>query len=581
MKEYFIGLNASYHDPALAIVNHRGDVVYAEATERLLQYKRALNCEADNLASLPALLHRYCPDAGRIIVASNWQTQRPWYERLAAGIGLLQPAGLQRLGLKRLRSPLTNIEIHHMMACNRHAFQRAGLNLARLVPKLLSDCRVEFRAFPHHDTHAAVACRGSGFSQAACAVVDSYGERGSAAFYRWRDGRLERIHEARGLGSLGLLYMKLTELCGFDWMQGEEWKVMGLAALGQVDEEVLAILRRLLTVDGLSLVHPEHSAITALTDLAAFRRRPGDPAENAANLACTGQHFFSEIMVQLLGELHQRSGMEQLCLAGGCALNSAFNGTIPKRTGFRRFYIPPAPADDGCALGAAWLAWAEDEGELRPTTVELSPYLGSSFEEASLRRMESFGGGLLIRKPGADLFLETASLLANGKLIGWVQGRAEFGPRALGNRSILADPRRPELPDRLNALAKFRESFRPFAPAILHEFGPDFFQDYRDTPYMECTLDFRPELAGRVPAVAHRDGSGRLQSVTADRNPRFHALLTEFHRLTGIPLLLNTSFNVMGKPMVHSVEDAAGLFLTSGLDALVIDQTMFIKPASP
>jgi carbamoyltransferase len=581
VKTYYIGLNASYHDPALAIVGQRGEVVYAEATERILQYKRALNCEADNLSALPDLLARYCPDAARIVVASDWNRNRPWYERLANGLGLLQPQGLRRTGIKRLRSPLANHRIHHMMACNRHTVQRAGLNLACILAETAPDCTVEFRSFPHHLAHAAVACRGSGLAEAACAVVDSYGENGSAAFYRYRNGALEPLHEARGLGSLGLLYMKLTELCGFDWMQGEEWKVMGLAAYGRVDEHILQLLRRVLRTEGLSLSHPRESATAALAELERLRRPPPRPPEDAADLACTGQHFFCEIMGRLLTELCARSGAENLCLAGGCALNSSCIGTVRKTTGFGHFYVPPAPADDGAALGAAWLAFAEDEGELPPAATELPAYLGSSLDADAIRRLERYGLGLVVQKPGQDLFNETARLLAEGKLVGWIQGRAEFGPRALGIRSILADPRDPAMAGRLNARVKLREQFRPFAPAILHEFGGEYFHDYRDTPYMECALRYRAEVVGRVPAVVHRDGTGRLQSVTSDRNPRFHALLQAFHRLTGVPVLLNTSFNIMGKPMVHSVEDAIGLFMTSGLDVLVLGETLFAKPPSP
>ncbi|NJD05527.1 MAG: nodulation protein nolNO [Methylococcaceae bacterium] len=580
MKTYYVGLNASYHDPALAIVGPRGEVRYAEATERLLQNKRALNCEADNLAALPDLLERHCPDASRLVIALDWNRNRPWYERLVNTLGVLQPAGLHRTGIRRLRTPLSNLRIHHMMACNRHSIKRAGLNLAALTAEIIPDCQIEFLSFPHHLAHAALACRGSGFSEAACAVVDSYGENGSAAFYHYRNGRLGLLHEARGLGSLGLLYMKLTELCGFDWMQGEEWKVMGLAAYGNIDQDILNVLRRILRTDGLSLIHPRNSAMTALARLEKLRRPPHRPPESASDLACTGQYFFGEIMAALLGELRNRCKSDTLCLAGGCALNSSFNGQIKQQTEFSRFYIPPAPADDGSALGAAWLAYADDQDELPAGPEQLSAYLGSSVDPDGIRRLEQHGTGLIIRHPDQGLFDETAKLLAEGKLVAWIQGQAEFGPRALGNRSILADPRDPAMTDRINARVKLRERFRPFAPAILHEFGGDFFENYRDTPYMECALRFRSEMARRVPAVVHRDGTGRLQSVTAGRNPRFHALLRAFHTLTGVPILLNTSCNVMGKPMVHSAEDAVGLFMTSGLDALALGDTLFIKPST-
>lgn len=198
----------------------------------------------------------------------------------------------------------------------------------------------------------------------------------------------------------------------------------------------------------------------------------------------------------------------------------------------------------------------------------------------AVERYARYGGLAVRRFPDGGVEAAAAELLAAGKILGWVQGRAEFGPRALGNRSILADPRRPELGKRLTTEVKFREPFRPYAPAILHEFGPAYFEGYQEAPYMERALPFRPEARGRVPAVVHVDGTGRLQTVKREWNPRFHALLTEFHRRTDVPVLLNTSFNVMGKPMVHSVEDAFAVFLGSGLDALVIGDTLFSKPGS-
>lgn len=576
---YYIGLGVTYHDPALAIVDAEGKVIFAEATERYLQFKRALNCEPDTLTRLPDLLKRYCPGAKRLVLATNWRTRRPWYERTVAALGVLSPRGLMRLGLKRLHSPLPNDQLHHMMACNRASIARGGLNLVRRVREVYPDCELVFRDFSHHDTHAASACFASPFERAACAVVDSYGEHGSLAFYRYHAGGLQKLHEARGLGSLGLFYMKLTELCGFDWLLGEEWKVMGLAAYGRLDEGILTLLRDTVRVRGLDLVHPKNTLFTALDALNEKRRPPGASAETVANLAYTGQYFFSEIMTQLLHKLWEASGCEHLALAGGCALNSSFNGQIRARTPFCALYVPPAPADDGTALGAAWLAFRAEHPDIVWPRGVLSPYLGSTLDEESLARLARYAGGLTVERLPEDRLCEkTARLLAEGKLIAWVQGRAEFGPRALGNRSILADPRDPAMKDRINERVKFRELYRPFAPAILHEFGTDYFEDYQASPYMERALRFKTEVADRVPAVVHVDGTGRLQTVKHDWNPRFHQLLKAFHALTAVPVLLNTSFNVMGKPIVHTVEDAIGVFLTSGLDALVIGDYLFRKP---
>jgi len=583
-RTYYIGLSVTYHDPALAIVDEQGEPLFAEAAERFLQSKRALNGEPDPLLRLPALLREHCPQPRRFVIASNWQRKRPWYERTAHAAGWLSPKKLHAKGFKRLGSPLANHEIHHMMACNRLSIARGGLNLARHLRDEYPACTVEFRHFNHHDTHAASACYASPFDEAVCAVVDSYGERGAMAFYRFRDGRILRLHEARGLGSLGLYYMYLTALCGFDWMQGEEWKVMGLAAYGRLDEEVYALLQDVLRVEGLDLEHPRGRLFPALEALSAKRPpKDAEAIERAADLAYTGQYFFAETMAQVLANFHAIYPSERLAFVGGCALNSSFNGQISSRTPFAEVYIPPAPADDGTALGAAWLAFREDQqGFGFPRTpAALSPYLGSALSEEALERLVSHAEGLCVRHLPQSICEETARLLARGKLVAWMQGRAEFGPRALGNRSILADPRDPDMKDRINAQIKFREQYRPFAPSILHEHGPEYFEDYRETPYMERALKFHEAVKLRVPAVVHVDGTGRLQSVKEEWNPRFHRLLTAFYKASGVPVLLNTSFNVMGKPIAHSVEDAVAVFLTTGLDALAIGDWLIAKPDTP
>jgi carbamoyltransferase len=206
-----------------------------------------------------------------------------------------------------------------------------------------------------------------------------------------------------------------------------------------------------------------------------------------------------------------------------------------------------------------------------------SPYLGSEMSADTLEKVRQFGPVRQQRLDFDEVCRRTAAALADGKLVGWVQGRAEFGPRALGNRSILADARYPDMKDKINARVKFREAFRPFAPSILDGHGAEYFVDYQDSPYMERTLRFREEVKSTVPAVVHEDGTGRLQTVTEELNPRFHRLIEEFRRITTVPLVLNTSFNVMGKPIIQTVEDALSVFYTSGLDLLVIDDTIIEK----
>ncbi len=580
-QTYYLGFCATYHDPALAILDEAGNILFAEATERFLQYKRALNAEPDNLYLLPALLQRYCPDATDFVVAGNWRDTRPLYERLAAGLGWLSPRGLMAREFRPLVAPVPTFQLHHMMASQRQAIRRRNLNLARILRTDFPAATVTFRDFDHHLTHAALACHGSPHSRAVCAVIDSYGEAGALAYYAYQDGRITPLFRSQGAQSLGFYYMKLTELCGFDWMSGEEWKVMGLAAYGKPDEKILMNLRALLSVNGLDLARPAPNTHTSLLrELERYRRSPGTPPEAAASLAASGQHFFVEVLNHLLTRLHQCHPEQNLVLAGGCALNSSANGQILGETPFESLFIPPAPADDGTALGAAFLAWQQDHPGQSLSFDHLSPYLGHAIPRQSIERVARYSGLPVSFHPEGRMAEVAARRLAQGDIMGWVQGRAELGPRALGNRSILADPRTADIGERINRDVKFRERFRPYAPAILDEWGPDYFLDYQASPYMERTLRFRPEVLEQVPAVVHVDGTGRLQTVKAAWNPLFHRLLSAFHQHSGVPVLLNTSFNVMGKPIVHGVEDAVAVFMSSGLDALVLGDFLFTKPGS-
>ncbi|WP_031432628.1 carbamoyltransferase family protein [Methylomarinum vadi] len=577
MRHYYIGLSVTYHDPALAIIDQNGAVLFAEATERYLQHKRAMNCEADTLLRLPELLQRYCRFPCQFTLAINWRKKRPWYENVVAALGCLDAPGLLKEGFKRVRSPLPNYQLHHMIACQRNKIRSAGLNTVRVLRECYPQAPIHFADFPHHLTHAATACFGSPFTEAACAVIDSFGERGSMAFYRFVDGRLQLIHENCGTGSLGFYYMKVTELCGFDWLKGEEWKVMGLAPYGRLNPELYDILQNMMTVDGLRCRHPAPAIFKQADRLQGFRRQQNQSIEMAADIAYTGQYFFAELSAKLLQNLQERTGAKQLAFAGGCALNSAFNGQISERTGFERVYIPSAPADDGTALGAAWLALRRDRPNQPLPSGCLSPYLGSDISDSAVEQLRKYHGGLKISHLPGRICETTAQLLADGALVAWVQGRAEFGPRALGNRSILADPRHAATKDRINAEIKFRERFRPFAPSILAEYAEKYFENHQSSPYMDKTLRIKAERRDRLAAVCHVDGTGRLQTVTREFNPRFYHLIEQFHRISGVPALLNTSFNVMGKPMVHTLEDALAVFLTSGLDHLVINDYLISK----
>lgn len=569
MTRAYIGLASTVHDPALAIVDEGGEVVFAEATERALQYKRAWHCPPDEPVGIGRLLARWVPEGARLVVGHSW-LERRWKSPLFR-------AGLVLAG--RRVSPLLRPTTVGQM----NSFDLASLNLEyRVFERDPGHPPIERLYFDHHTAHAAAGCFGSGLEEAACAIVDANGERSSESFFRYSRGELVPLAPPRRRdfaknGSLGAFYAALCVACGFDPLAGEEWKVMGLAPYGKKDPALHARMRRMLRVEGLRL-HGDNYAI--LAELSAMRRPRGVPALEYADVAHTGQLVFGELMEALLRELHARTGCDRLVLGGGCALNSSFNGQILERTPFRELYVFPAPADDGNAVGAAWLAYRRDHPRWTPPPRPISPYLGSTLDPDALGRARTLGGLSPTPLPAGETALtRAAELLAAGKIVAVAQGRAEFGPRALGNRSILADPRDASVKDRLNATVKFREEFRPFAPSVLHEHGPEWFEGYAKSPSMERALRVAPALRDRVPGVVHVDGTGRLQSVERERAPRFAALIDRFHALTGVPMVLNTSFNVMGKPIVHSVEDALAVFFTSGIDALVLEDELYVKPA--
>lgn len=590
MRNY-IGLACSMHDPAIAIVNSLGEVVFAEAAERYLQNKRAYNSPPDDFIRMSKLIGLYCGDNSDLVVATTWQSK--WLRRVRFGLApfpFFTGLADRLTGRKTIAATYSSVrsKYEHTLWAIRslsNSASQAALNLKELAllddlghkargeagpVKGLSGRRLLFTDFDHHLTHAAAACYASPFPEAVCAVFDTRGERGSSAFYTYRNGRLNRIKSPPSRASLGQFYSLLCFACGFDPIKGEEWKVMGLAAHGQMNEEVYRKLQALFSVRQLQLVrrNDRRPVAQVLAELQAWPRE---------TIAFAGQKVFADVMGEMLNNLFGLGLSENLVLEGGCALNSSNNGKIVSKTGFKHLFVPSAPADDGNAVGAAWLAFQQDHPDWRPTPGVLLPYLGSSMSKETIDRMLKLGRVANLSRMGDQIHKKAAQLLADGRIVAWIQGRAEFGPRALGNRSLLADPRRAEMKDIINERVKFREEFRPFAPSILHEFGSEYFENYQESPYMERTLKFKEEVRSKVPAVVHVDGTGRLQTVKREWNRDFHELIAQFHKITGIPLILNTSLNIMGKPIAHSVEDAVGLFYTTGLDVLVIGDVLIEK----
>jgi carbamoyltransferase len=594
-----IGHGNTFHDPAVAVI--RGDLVYAEALERHLQCKRALTSNgffysADILRRALTRLGVLPIEDASVVYRSSWserdldsfvREQLETTEGPLQGGALLSRAHFAGLGQR----PMHERQLEWVLRGNSvQSLERSDDTLPRTNEsgkKLTWTTKLT----DHHLAHVGNAVYTSPFTECVVMVSDGAAEGPSLTFHHFADNVISAIPTtiSPDMMSLGELYIRITELCGFDWIQGEEWKVMGLAAYGKPDARIREVFERTCAVQDLSVIETERakagggwstSLAADLGEVLGRFRRPDEDAMLAADLAHNFQEFFSDVVVEVLRNAFKRGLSKNLAMAGGCSLNSSTNGRLIGTTGFERVHVPSAPADDGNALGAALYEKYQVRNEPRTPGV-MSPYLGSWIDLPNLERILAFEGIEHWRAPDdAALCAEVAKSLAAGKIIGWVQGRAEFGPRALGNRSILADPRPASMKDEINRRVKFREQFRPVAPSILHEHGAEYFERYQESPYMERTLSFRQEVRAKVPAVVHIDGTGRLQTVKKDHNPLFHQLISAFRELTGIPMLLNTSFNVMGKPIVHSVTDALAVFYTTDLDHLVVESYVLSKRRS-
>ena len=435
----------------------------------------------------------------------------------------------------------------------------------------------------HHDAHAASAFYPSPFERAAVLTLDRGGDFLSTTLQVGTGSRLARLAQVRNPDSLGEVYSALTWYLGFE-PNADEGKTMGLAPYGR--DKLVPELAELVqpTPDGLFRVnlawftyHREGGWLSK-----AFLDRYGPPrapesviTEHHQDLAFAVQDLLEETALRVARTLRERSRLPDLCLAGGVALNSVMNTRLLREAGFERIFIQPAASDAGNALGAALWVWHQRLG--RPRGQAMTHAFHGATWTAAEQAAALAGRGLEVRQV-TDPAEEAARLLADGRIVGWFQGRAEVGPRALGARSILADPRRAETRDVVNARVKRREGFRPFAPSVLDERGPDWFDGYAANPFMLLVQPVRAERRAQIPAVTHVDGTARLQSVTAAEHPLYHRLISRFAAHTGVPVVLNTSFNLRGEPIVHRPAEAVADFLASDMDALFLGALMATKP---
>lgn len=564
MAQYFIGLSTSGHDPAFSIVDSNGRVLFAEASERFMQVKRAWGIAPDHIDHIAPHLDRIISaDSDAIFhIATSWTRAK---KDLCGGDGNYIAAPSSALIPAKFG--------FWMMDIQAQLHKYSGHSVRSLYKDKVAD---ETMNFDHHLCHAVNAVYSAPFNDGLVLVADGEGEAGSISLYRMANRELKRLWRSWGPGSLGTFYCWLTSLCGFDWVAGEEWKVMGLAAYGTPNLEIAAQLEQVLVIEDGRPVFADHDIISRVVDtLQSYRRLPSDPVDNAANLAATGQLVYQRYMNRIIASL-EKYGEKNLVLSGGCALNSSYNGQLLTHSWFEQVHVPSAPADDGNAIGAALLGWSKVSGVNAVPFVEGACYLGSLPDDRVIEAtVKNSGWACYAFEKNSPK--KVAEKLAKGKIIGVFRGAAEFGPRALGHRSILADPRSESMKDTINQKVKGREPYRPFAPMIMEEHQHEWFECTSRSPFMAFALPFRTEKAHLIPAVVHADQTGRLQTVSKEGEPWLYELLKEFYVLTGVPILLNTSFNVMGKPIVHSVQDAVAVFGTTGLDGLLLEDTYFEK----
>lgn len=485
---------------------------------------------------------------------------RSWQQRT---LGLFAPAGLQR-------------------TLASHLVRAFGVEPGELPP-------LHFE--PHHRSHAAAAFLLSPFEEALVLTLDGSGDRDCTTLWRGRGATLEPLDRIELPHSLGWFYAAITEYLGFDAYDGE-YKVMGLAAYGRENPELRRKLATIVRpgprgfdyeVDPTFLHHGEHTYSGRFTDRlpALFglppRLGPRRLEPIHEDLAFEAQRLLEETVIRLVSHFQRETGLRALCIGGGVGLNVKMNSRLHRMDLFDRVWAFPIPNDSGLTIGAAIAHWSRATGRRPPPLDHL--YLGPSYDDDDIEH-QLRQCGLAYRRP-ADLAEATADLLAAGKVIGWFQGAMEGGPRALGGRSILADPRSIEARDRVNAAVKFREYWRPFCPSLTIEAAERYLIKPAPAPFMILAFE-ATELARRaVPAVVHVDGTVRVQTVDAATAPRYHALLRAFERKTSVPVVLNTSFNVKGEAIVCTPRDAIRCFAATGLDALVIGAFLVEKPCAP
>ena len=563
-----LGLNA-YHGDASAAIVVDGELIAAVEEER---FNRVKHC-----AGFPTQSIRYCLEQAGIgprdldHVAISFDPRANFLRRLQF-VMLHFPS--PRAILDRVKRQGKTLGLQQQFA--------AAVGCQR------SELKARFHRIEHHQTHVAAGFLISPFEEAAILSIDGMGDFTSTLTAHgtgtaWRE--LDRVFFPH---SLGYLYTALTMYLGFPYY-GDEYKVMGLAPYGE--PEFAEVIRRMVRPrgdvfeldlayfthhkhgirmtwnDGVPVIVPFHSQRLE-RELGPMRKDGDDMTRRHENIARSLQVVTEEIILHLVERLHQKTKSPNICLTGGVAMNSVANGKITRQTPFESVYIPAGAADNGTSFGAAFYVWNRILGQPR-SFIQDHAYWGCEFDQNACAEAIRAAGLPFETLDQAELIDRTTDLLLDGRVAGWFQGKMEFGARALGNRTLLADPRRTDMRDIINLRIKFREKFRPFAPSILEEHVGDWFEISESTPYMEKVFPIRPTQRSRIPAVTHVDGSGRLQTVSKKTNPLYHALISRFYEKTGVPIVLNTSLNE-NEPVVRTPAEAISCFLRTDMDVLVL-----------
>jgi carbamoyltransferase len=582
---YILGINA-YHGDVSAVLLRDGEVVAALEEERFRRVKhwagfpteairRCMEMAGIGAGEIEHVAISRDPKANLLRKAGFAVTHRP-------GLGLVRDRLKNARKLRDVRAPLA---------------EALGLTVETLP-------RLHF--VEHHPSHLASAFFVSPFEDASVCAIDGFGDFVSTSLGLGTGTRLEVLEKVYFPHSLGMLYSAVTQHLGF-LGYGDEFKVMGLAPYGEPEfvDEIREIVRLLPNglfelelkyfrhwSEGVEMEWDEGSPTLGRVYAPELDRLLGPAREPRApltprheSMARSLQAVYEECAFHVLNGLWERTHNPRLCLAGGCAMNSVANGKIRENTPFTDVYVQPASSDNGTALGAAYHVWNVELGGSRGFVMEHG-YWGTAYPDADVtplvaaREDEEWTYTWQEMGSADEVCASTAALLADGNVVGWFQGRMEWGARALGNRSILADPRRADMRELINSKIKFREKFRPFAPSIAEEALDEYFVGAAPDPFMQQVYPVQPEKRAVLPAITHADGSGRLQTVSERTNPLYHRLIEEFAKITGVPVILNTSFNE-NEPIVETPEQALDCFLRTRMDALVINNTIIHREAVP